>query len=183
MQPHTTRLLLTCAAIGAAGGIVFILDGLVSGTIAAAVPFLYGATLGAYFLPGALASILLRRPGVALLSSVIAGLIVSPFTPIGLRAVGATALIGALQELPFAVTLYRRRPVQLVYLGAVIAGIVLGSVVLIALDVASQGPVIAVLAVVVSIVSPLIVTGIAHLIANGVARTGVTRGIDQRPRR
>lgn len=181
MRRSTTRLLLTCAAIGVAGGIVFILEGLVSGTVAAAAPFLYGATLGVYFLPGAIAIALLRLPGVGLLAATLAGVVVSPFTPISFRAIGAAALIGFLQELPFAATLYRRRPVWLLYVGAALAGVVLGFVVYFAFGVAALAIWAQVLAWVASIASPLLFTAIGHAVADGVRRTGVARGLSAAP--
>jgi energy-coupling factor transport system substrate-specific component len=177
MRRPTTRILLTCAAIGVAGGLVFVLDGLVSGTVAAVLPFLYGATIGAYFLPGAIAMSLLRRPGVALLAAVIAGIVVTPFTPIFIRAIAATALIGALQELPFAVTAYRKRPIWLLYLGAGLAGIVLGTVVYIAFDVATLELWMQVASWAASVGSPLLFTAAGHAIARAVASTGVARGL------
>lgn len=181
MRRSPTRLLLTCAAIGVAGGIVFILEGLVSGTVAALVPFLYGATLGVYFLPGAIAIALLRLPGVGLLSATLAGVVVSPFTSISFRAIGAAALIGLLQELPFALTLYRRRPVWLLYVGAVLAGIVLGVVVYLAFDVAALTAWTQVLAWLASIGSPVLFTALGHAIARGVHRTGAVRGLSAAP--
>jgi energy-coupling factor transport system substrate-specific component len=181
MRRSPTRLLLTCAAIGVAGGIVFILEGLVSGTVAALLPFLYGATLGVYFLPGAIAIALLRIPGVGLLSATLAGVVVSPFTSISFRAIGAAALIGLLQELPYALTLYRRRPVWLLYLGAVLAGVVLGVVVYLAFDVASLAVWTQAVAWFASIASPVLFTAIGHAVARGVRRTGVVRGLSAAP--
>ncbi|MFD1714906.1 ECF transporter S component [Amnibacterium flavum] len=181
MQRQTTAILLTCAAIGVAGGLVFVLEGLISGTVAAAAPFLYGATLGVYFLPGAIAMVLLRRPGVALLSAVIAGVVVSPFTSISVRAIAATALIGALQELPYAITRYRKRPVWLLYLGAVVAGAIFSAVVLVAFDVVSLAPGLQFVAVLSSVLAPVVFTAIGHAIALGVARTGAARSLAWRP--
>jgi hypothetical protein len=55
MKNTSTRLLLSCAALGVAGGILFVVNAYIGGTVNAVAPMLYGLTLGVYFLPGAIA--------------------------------------------------------------------------------------------------------------------------------
>ncbi|MGO3886051.1 MAG: ECF transporter S component, partial [Mycetocola sp.] len=100
MNSLNTRLLLTCAAIGVGAGIPFTVTGYLHGVIAATLPIVYGAMIGLYFLPGVIAQSLLRRGGVALLTSLMAGITAAAFNPMNMwRHLGTALLIGALQEL------------------------------------------------------------------------------------
>lgn len=105
----STRYLLACAAIGAAGGLIVAPVSLVaSGGPALAFPLIYAALLPVKLVPGLLAQMLLRRPGAALLTSLIVGLVNIPFSAHGPAAALALVAIGLMQEIPPAVWLYRR---------------------------------------------------------------------------
>ncbi|MFF1573868.1 ECF transporter S component [Leifsonia sp. NPDC058292] len=177
MKNTSTRLLLTCAAIGVAGGIVFSVSAYISGTLAAAAPMFYGAVIGVYFLPGVIAQALLRRGGVALITSVIAGLVSVPFQPIGFAAVMAAGSIGLLQELPFAVTLYRYWRAWLFYAAVTVAGLIFGFGVFIAQGVELSRPWVQVLHIGLFVVSPIVFTWLGRAIAAGLDRTGAGRGL------
>ncbi|MFF1879624.1 ECF transporter S component [Leifsonia sp. NPDC058230] len=186
MKNTSTRLLLTCAAIGVAGGIVFSISAYVSGTLAAAAPMFYGAVIGVYFLPGVIAQALLRRGGVALITSVIAGLVSVPFQPIGFAAVMAAGSIGLLQELPFAVTLYRYWRAWLFYAAVTVAGLVFGFGVFIAQGAEQSQPWVQVVHIGLFVLSPILFTWIGRAVAAALDRTGVGRGLQLpvvRPRR
>lgn len=186
MRNTSTRLLLTCAAIGVAGGIVFSVSAYISGTLATFAPLFYGAVIGVYFLPGVVAQALLRRGGVALITSVIAGLVSVPFQPIGLMAVMAAGSIGLLQELPFAATLYRYWRAWLFYAAVTIAGLVFGIGVYIAQDAAKSASWVQIVHIGLFVVSPVVFTWIGRLVAAGLDRTGAGRGLQLpvvRPRR
>lgn len=177
MKNTSTRLLLTCAAIGVAGGIVFSISAYISGTLAAAAPMFYGAVIGVYFLPGVIAQALLRRGGVALITSVIAGLVSVPFQPIGFAAVMAAGSIGLLQELPFAVTLYRYWRAWLFYAAVTVAGLVFGIGVYIAQGAEQSQPWVQVLHIGLFVVSPILFTWAGRAVAAGLDRTGAGRGL------
>jgi energy-coupling factor transport system permease protein len=186
MSSTSTRLLLTCAAIGVAGGIVFSVSAYISGTLAAVAPLFYGAVIGVYFLPGVVAQALLRRGGVALITSVIAGLVSVPFQPIGFMAVMAAGSIGALQEIPFLITLYRYWKAWLFYLAVTIAGVVFGLGVFFAQGAETARPWTQVLHIGLFVVSPILFTWIGRVVAKGLDRTGAGRGLQLpvvRPRR
>jgi energy-coupling factor transport system permease protein len=186
MKNTSTRLLLTCAAIGVAGGIVFSISAYVSGTLAAAAPMFYGAVIGVYFLPGVVAQALLRRGGVALITSVIAGLVSVPFQPIGFAAVMAAGSIGLLQEVPFAVTGYRYWKAWLFYTAVVIAGLIFGVGVFVAQGADLAQPWVQVVHVGLFVLSPVFFTWIGRLVAAGLDRPGAGRGLQLpvvRPRR
>lgn len=178
MTSFSTRLLLTCAAIGVAGGLVFGVVGYLHPVVLVTAPVLYGALIGVYFFPGVVVQSLLRRGGVALLTGTIAGLAASTLNPQGFwRHVGVGVLIGALQELPFAVTRYRYWRAWVFVLASAIAGAVMGGGVLIALGVDHFAPALETLYISLFVVSPVVVTLLARLVASGIDATGAARGI------
>ena len=124
MHRTSTRVLLSCAAIGVGGGLVAGASGYLAAAFAAFGPLLYGITAGTHFLPSVVALALLKRPGTAVLAGVIAGLVGAAFAPwwIG-RFVGTGLLVGVLLELPFLITRYRRWDPWLFY----VVGGVLGA--------------------------------------------------------
>jgi len=178
MQRITTRYLLTCAALGVAGGLVLMPVFIVfSAAAVAAAPIVYAIVVGIWFLPGALAQSLLRRGGAAALTMLVAGLVCVPFTPYGWSAVASTLTVGVLQELPFLVTLYRYWKAWLVYLWALLVGVAYsfllwssyGAGVLPDWMLAVMTPVVG--------VSALFFTWLGRFLGNRVARTGVARGL------
>jgi len=177
MRNVSTRLLLTCAAIGVAGGLVFALNAWIGGTVAALAPLFYGFTIGVYFVPGVVAQYVIRRGGVAVLTAGIAGLVTAPLQPLGFWATIIAIAIGAFQELPFLVTRYRRWSTWLFIVGGVIAGVVCAvgmyrTLAKDALDAASG-------AVLMSgyFVAPVVFTALAVLLGAALVRTGVARGL------
>jgi energy-coupling factor transport system substrate-specific component len=177
MRNVSTRLLLTCAAIGVAGGLVFALNAWIGGTVAALAPLFYGFTIGVYFLPGVVAQYVIRRGGVAVLTAGIAGLVTAPLQPIGFWATIIAVAIGAFQELPFLVTRYRRWNTWLFVIGGIVAGVVcaIGMYRTLAqdsLDAASG-------AILMSgyVIAPIVFTAIAVLLGAALTRTGVARGL------
>lgn len=182
MRNATTRLLLTCAAIGVGAGLPLGLAGYLHVVVIAAVPVIYGVLIGIYFFPGAISQALLRRPGVALFTSVFAGLTSSIIDPAQAgRHVGVGLLIGFAQEIPFALSRYRRWQAWRAYLGSIIAGAVLAVIMSLALDTISFSPGMQVLFAALFILAPAAYTALARRIAAGVDRTGAARGL-QGPR-
>ncbi len=177
MKNTSTRLLLSCAAIGVAGGILFIVNAYIGGTVNAVIPMLYGLTLGVYFVPGALAQFLFRRGGVALLVAVLSGLVSAAFQPLGFGAALIALGIGAVQELPFLIGRYRHWPLWLFFAGAVFSGVILaiGMYRLVgSRDLDAAGAVVLVAG---SVLSPVIFTALAIVLGRALEATGVTRGL------
>ncbi|WP_382308078.1 ECF transporter S component [Herbiconiux sp. UC225_62] len=180
MKNTSTRLLLSCAAIGVAGGLLYIVASYLGGTVNALVPMLYGLTLGVYFLPGAIAQFLFRRGGVALLVAVLSGLVSAAFQPLGFLAALIAVGIGALQELPFLIFRYRRWPVWLFMAGAVLSGVVLAIGMYRLVGARDLDPAGAIVLVIGSVLSPVVFTLLAIAIGRALAATGVARGIARR---
>jgi hypothetical protein len=119
----STSVLLTCAAIGVAAGVLQAGAGAISAPVSAAAPILYGLILGVHVLPGVIAQELLRAPWVALITHLIAALVASAVVPVWIgRYVGTALLIGGLQELIAAASRYRRWEPWRFFLSAVIIG-------------------------------------------------------------
>ena len=117
----STRVLLICAAIGVATGLLSAVAGYVSAPIWATLPIVYGLVLGSHVLPGIIAQELLRRPWVALITHLVAALVASAFSPqwIG-RYLGTALLIGLLQEAIAALARYNGSLGRSTYSDAVI---------------------------------------------------------------
>lgn len=179
MHRFTTRYLLTCAAIGVAGGLLLIPANLYAGTVAKGVPLLYAPIVGVWILPVIVALALLRRPGAGLLTAFVAGLVTIPASPNGTGAVITMLLIGVLLELPFAVLLYRRWHPAVFLAATVVIAVLYGFVTWRSLNVAALAPWAQVTFVALLIVSGVAGTLLGLLLARRVERTGVTRGISR----
>jgi energy-coupling factor transport system permease protein len=103
-----TRILLTAAAIGAAGGVYVVALNWLSVLSGAFAYYIYAATIALWALPVFVAQALLKRPGIALLTAVLMGLINAALSPFGAQQLLNFVIVGIVMELPFAVTLYRR---------------------------------------------------------------------------
>lgn len=177
MKSISTRLLMSCAAIGVAGGIIFTINAWLGGTLANLIPLIYGLTIGLYFVPGAVAQALMQRPGVALLTSAFAGLVSSPFQPIFFGAFVIGLLIGALQELPFLVTRYRIWRPWLFAVGALVSGIITSGAAFQVLAGNNFGVGGVIVAFVSFGISPLLFTLVSLWLASALGRAGVGRGL------
>jgi len=187
MKKLSTRLLLTCAAIGVAGAVVCLPTIYLSlGLLGIAPPF-YGFIVGVHVFPGVIAQSLFRRGGIALVTATLTGLACAPFSPMGIGTIAPYVFVGLLQEIPFAVTLYRYWRGWVYYLAAVIAGLGIGGVLFVVL--ASQHAAFWVQLVQSGafVVSLLAFTAIGRVVASGLQRAGVGRGValpvDRRHRR
>jgi len=108
-NPYSTRVFLSAAAIGAAGGVLAIALNWVFIAIntTALATLLIVAVFGVWVLPGMLSQVLFKAPGIGLFTLLVAALVNAPFTPYGVAQIWSTVIFGVILELPFAVTLYR----------------------------------------------------------------------------
>ncbi|WBB53802.1 ECF transporter S component [Verrucosispora sp. WMMD573] len=181
MHTVSTRLLLTCAAIGVAGGLANIGNAYLFNVMAVVAPVFLGAFTGLYFLPGIVAQAALRRGGVALLTELIAGLVAAPFSPTGFISVSVFVILGLLQELPFLLSRYRYWAPWVWYAGAAFAAAFFGAFWHLAYDMNSR-PVWAQLTLPALLLLTLTaVVWMARRLAARVARTGVFRGLANDP--
>ncbi len=173
MKRTSTRILLTCAAIGVAFGLVGLGNSVLMIALFTAAPAFYPVLSGVHIVPGVIAIALLQRPGVGILTQAIAGLVAIGGTS-ALMAPGlAFVLFGIVLELPYLVTRYRVWSVWPTYVAAGLVGALaaFGSFAL--LDGSSLPPVIVVLAPVAIIVATLLWAFVARWLAAALRRSGL----------
>ncbi|WP_435749058.1 ECF transporter S component [Microbacterium sp. PMB16] len=172
----STRLLLVCAAIGVATGIIGGIAGWVTIPVLAGPVFLYGLVLGSHVLPGIIAQEVLRRPLVALITHVIAALVASAFNPAwSLRFIGTALLFGAIQEGVAALTRYRAWGAWRFFISAAVIGVIVAVVVFFAAHLGTLPPWAQVLYLAISVVGPVAWTAIGLAVGASLSRAGVAR--------
>lgn len=170
----TTSILLTCAAIGVATGIVGGIAAWVTPVVIPTVPIIYGFVLGAHTIPGIVAQSLLQRPWVAILTHFLAALVGSAMAPQYLISFFGTALLfGGIQELVAAVTRYRVWSNWRYFISAVVIGVVVAVVVAFAAHLATLPVWAQIVYIVVAVLGPVVWTGIALAVGTGLRRAGV----------
>src|SRR5690606_5427406 len=117
-----TRILLVCAALGVAFGVLGLGNTVVMGALALAAPPFYPVLSGVYLLPGVVAVSLLRRPGVTLIAQVIAGLVTLGATSAVMAPTLAFVLYGVIIEVAHLVLRYRVWSVWPVLVAAALVG-------------------------------------------------------------
>ncbi|MDQ0892792.1 ECF transporter S component [Agromyces ramosus] len=178
MHRTSTRVILSCAAIGVGGGVVAAASGYFALFMAAVGPMFYGITIGSHFLPSVIALALLKRPGVAVLTGLIAGLVGAAFAPHWLpRFIGTGLLVGALLELPFLVTRYRRWDTWLYYVAAIAAGVVIAAGVFVVIGGEHFAWWAWAIALPLYAGSPVLFTWVGRVIAARLTRAGVARSV------
>lgn len=172
----STRVLLVCAAIGVATGIVGGIAGLLTPVVLLVAPFAYGLLLGSHVLPGIIAQEVLRLPLVALISHVMAALVASAFNPAWApRFLGTALLFGAVQEGVAALTRYRAWGAWRFFVSAVLIGILIAVVVFFAADLGTLPPWAQIAYLALSVVAPVAWTAVGLGIGTGLRRAGVAR--------
>lgn len=176
-SPLTTRVLLTCAAIGVATGLVGAVAGwLTPVVIIATAGVAYGLVLGSHVLAGIIAQELLRMPFVALLAHVIAALVSSAFNPAwSLRFLGTALLFGLIQEGVAALTRYRAWGAWRFFVSAGVIGIIIAVVVGFVVPLEELAPWARVLYIVLSILGPIAWTAVGLAVGAALRRAGVAR--------
>ena len=172
----STRLLLVCAAIGVATGIIGGIAGLLTPVVLLAAPFAYGLLLGSHVLPGIIAQEVLRRPLVALITHVIAALVASAFNPAwALRFLGTALLFGAIQEGVAALTRYRAWGAWRFFVSAAVIGVLVAVVVFFAAHLGALPLWAQVLYLVISVLGPIAWTAVGLAIGAALRQAGVAQ--------
>lgn len=170
----STRVLLVCAAIGVATGIVGGVAGLLTPLVLATIPFAYGALLGVHVLPGIIAQEVLRLPLVAIATHVLAAFVSSAFNPAWApRFIGTALLFGAIQEGIAALTRYRAWGAWRFVLSGVVVGAVVAVVVFWVVDMASLPLWAQIAYLVLSVLAPVAWTVVGLAIGRGLRTAGV----------
>ncbi|WP_434811428.1 ECF transporter S component [Microbacterium sp. bgisy189] len=174
----STRVLLVCAAIGVATGIVGGIAGLLTPVVLLVAPFAYGMLLGAHVLPGIIAQEVLRLPLVALTTHVLAALVSSAFNPAWApRFIGTALLFGAIQEGVAALTRYRSWGAWRFLLSGAIVGVIVAVVVFFAVDLGKLPLWSQIAYLVLSVLAPVAWTAIGLALGSGLRKAGVARPV------
>ena len=172
----STRLLLVCAAIGVATGIIGGIAGLLTPVVLVAIPWAYGLLLGSHVLPGIIAQEVLRRPLVALITHVIAALVASAFNPAwALRFIGTALLFGAIQEGVAALTRYRAWGAWRFFVSGAVIGVLVAVVVFFAAHLGTLPPWAQILYLVISVLGPIAWTAVGLAVGAALRRAGVAQ--------
>ena len=172
----STRVLLVCAALGVATGLLGGVAGVVTPAVIAIAPWAYGAVLGSHVLPGIIAQQVFRMPLVALLTHVLAALVASAVNPAWIwRFLGTALLFGAIQEGVAALTRYRAWGRWRFYVSAVVIGIVVAGGVALAADLTVLPTWAQIAYFVISILGPVAWTAAGLGVGASLRRAGVAR--------
>jgi len=179
MGKASTAYLLTCAAIGVAGGLVLAAAWWLSLALLATVPFASMSVAGLWVIPPVIALRLLQRPFAGLLVGLISGLVLAPFYTIS--AVATTLFWAFFPELPFLVTAYRRWATWLHYAGAAAIGVLYPILAAQSFNLWSMAPPVLVGFIALCAASCVAGTAIAIVIADRLRAAGVARLARHRP--
>lgn len=172
----STRVLLVCAAIGVATGVLGGIAGWITVPVLALFAPLYGLVLGVHVLPGIIAQETLRLPWVALSTHVLAALVSSAMAPpFALRFLGTAILFGGIQELVAALVRYRSWAPWRFFISALVIGALVAVVVFVAADLAELAWWAQILYLLVSLLGPVAWTAVALWIGAALRRAGVAR--------
>jgi energy-coupling factor transport system permease protein len=170
----STRVLLICAAIGVATGLLSAGWALMHFFVVAAAIPAYGLVLGFHALPGVIAQQVLRRPWVALLTHAFAALIAAAIAPAFAQAyLLAAVLFGGVQEGVSALTRYRHWETWRFLLSGAVVGIVLAVPLWFVFHVATYAPVLQVAFVAGFIAGPVAWSAVGVAVGAGLRRAGV----------
>lgn len=170
-------MLLICAAIGVATGILGGIAGWVTPVLLASpLLFLYGLVLGSHVLPGIIAQEVLRLPMVALIAHVFAALVASAFNPAwALRFIGTALLFGLIQEGVAALTRYRAWGAWRFFISAAIIGVIVAVVVFFAANLSVMPLWAQILYLAISVLGPVAWTAVGLAVGSSLRRAGVAR--------
>lgn len=174
MSRVSTVYLLTCAAIGVAGGVLLWGSSALGIVVSATVPWLQVAFTGFWMLPGVVALRLLQRPFAGLVTGLIAGLVILPY-------IGASLWWVFFAELPFLLLLYKRWWTGLHYVGALLAAIPYPILAAEYFGVWSMPVWTQIAMFSITIVSCVAAAALGILIADRLTRAGVARLARRRP--
>lgn len=175
MSRVATAYLLTCAAIGVATGLLIIPATALSTALYPTAPPLSALTYAAWVIGYVLAMRLLERPGAALLTGLISGLVATPLSATGPAIIITNVMFAAIVELPFLVTLYRRWSAWLLYAGTVLGAVLYSAWTVTAADMAAFPGWVLVAYVVATLASAALGTWLGILIADRLREAGVAK--------
>ncbi len=175
LRAWTTRDLLVTAVIGIVFGLIVAAAMNLGIMLWAATTPLLGIAVfnGAFVMAGLTAPYIIRRPGAAIISELVTGIVMSPVTPFGFMTIIGRLIEGVVYELPFLVTRYRHYGWLPMMLGGVIGGTAFFTMTfpMYGAQNLSTGMVIGL--VLINIASCALGVVLSRQMSNAIARTGV----------
>ncbi len=175
MKRVSTAYLLTCAAVGVATGLLIVPATAVTTIAFPVAPPVSALMYAAWVIGFVVAMRLIERPGAALLTGLISGLVAAPLSVTGPAIIVTNLMTALVIELPFLLTLYRRWSRWLYYAGATVYAIGYSVVVVFAYDMLAFPVWVPVLHVAITVASAPLGTWLGIVIADRLARTGIAR--------
>ncbi|MGB4777933.1 ECF transporter S component [Microbacterium sp.] len=177
---YTTRTILTAAALGAAVGVLMIPLNFAQNAIVATMPIAASAVYGIWGMAAMVPLALLRRGGVGVIGAAAAG-IVNVVSPFGALMVLGMLMWGAVIELPFLLTRYRRWGWPMFVTAGIVAGVLSCASMTFALNL-QGGEFCVLIGVYAAALGSFVGCSLLSLaIARALARTGITGGRTRRP--
>lgn len=172
----STRVLLVCAAIGVATGLLGGIEGWLAVPVITGLPIVYGFLLGIHVLPGIVAQETLRLPWVALITHLIAALASSAVAPpYTFQFLGTAVLFGGLQEGVAALVRYRSWAPWRFFISGLVIGVVVALAVFFAAHLSALPLWAQVTYLILAVLGPVVWTAIGLWIGVGLRRAGVAR--------
>lgn len=175
MGRASTSYLLTCAAIGVATALLLIPATAFSVLTYATLPPVSALVTGAWVIGFVVAMRLLERPGAAVVTGLISGLVTAPLSASGPAIIITNVMFAAVVELPFLVTAYRRWGRGLYYGAAVALTVVYGAWTMTAADMQAFPWWVLALYAAALLASSLAGVALGIVVADGLRRAGVAR--------
>lgn len=172
----STRVLLVCAAIGVATGLLGGIEGWLAVPVITGLPIVYGFLLGIHVLPGIVAQETLRLPWVALITHLIAALASSAVAPpYTFQFLGTAVLFGGLQEGVAALVRYRSWAPWRFFVSGFVIGVVVALAVFFAAHLSALPLWAQITYLILAVLGPVVWTAIGLWIGVGLRRAGVAR--------
>ncbi|OAZ44916.1 acyl esterase [Microbacterium arborescens] len=172
----STRVLLVCAAIGVATGLLGGIEGWLAVPVITGLPIVYGFLLGIHVLPGIVAQETLRLPWVALITHLIAALASSAVAPpYTFQFLGTAVLFGGLQEGVAALVRYRSWAPWRFFVSGLVIGVVVALAVFFAAHLSTLPLWAQITYLILAVLGPVVWTAIGLWIGVGLRRAGVAR--------
>lgn len=174
----STRVLLVCAALGVATGLLGGVAGVITPLVIAGAPWAYGLVLGSHVLPGIIAQQVFRLPLVALTTHVLAALVASAVNPAWIgRYLGTALLFGAIQEGVAALTRYRSWGAWRFFVAAFLIGALMAVVFFYTANLGKLALWAQIAYLVIALTGPVVWTAAGLGVGESLRRAGVARGV------
>ena len=172
----STRVLLVCAAIGVATGLLGGIAGWITIPVLAGIPVIYGVILGVHVLPGIIAQETLRLPWVALITHLLAALVSSAIAPVyAMQFIGTAILFGGIQELVAAIVRYRTWAAWRFFISAIVIGLIVAMAVFFAAHLGAMPLWAQITYLTISVLGPVGWTAVGLAVGAGLRQAGVAR--------